>query len=157
MLSHIISVWWATWSVHEDKKKDHEKILDEIIVEKFTKLVKEIITQVQETQRIPNRINPRRNTPRHILIKLMKIKHILQWFVHLPSESPKLQTDCIKKQRHCMRQLFRKPSKHWEHTQIPGWGKLTFPMVYIIFLIPVISKAESILLVMDMLNILIFR
>ena len=36
---------------------------------------KEIITQVQETQRVPNRINPRRNTPRYILIKLMKIKH----------------------------------------------------------------------------------
>ena len=36
---------------------------------------KEIITQVQETQRVPNRINPRRNTPRHTLIKLMKIKH----------------------------------------------------------------------------------
>ena len=36
---------------------------------------KEIITQVQETQRVPNRINPRCNTPRHILIKLMKIKH----------------------------------------------------------------------------------
>ena len=35
---------------------------------------KEIATQVQETQRVPNRINPRRNTPRHILIKLMKIK-----------------------------------------------------------------------------------
>ena len=36
---------------------------------------KEIATQVQETQRVPNRINPRRNTPRHILIKLTKIKH----------------------------------------------------------------------------------
>ena len=35
----------------------------------------EIITQVQETQRVPKRINPRRNTPRHILIKLTKIKH----------------------------------------------------------------------------------
>ena len=32
-------------------------------------------SQVQETQRVPNRINPRRNTPRHILIKLTKIKH----------------------------------------------------------------------------------
>ena len=29
----------------------------------------------QETQRVPNRINPRQNTPRHILIKLIKIKH----------------------------------------------------------------------------------
>ena len=42
----------------EDKKKDHEKIL-EIIVENFPKMGKEIITQVQETQRVPNRINPR--------------------------------------------------------------------------------------------------
>ena len=52
----------------EDKKKDHEKIL-EIIVENFHKMGKKIITQVQETQRVPNRINPRQNTPRHILIK----------------------------------------------------------------------------------------
>ena len=59
----------------EDKKKDHEKILEEIIVENFPNMGKEIITQVQETQRVPNRINPRRNTPRHILIKLTKIKH----------------------------------------------------------------------------------
>src|SRR5574337_967947 len=59
----------------EDKKKDHEKILEEIIVENFPKMGKEIITQVQETQRVPNRINLRRNTPRHILIKLTKIKH----------------------------------------------------------------------------------
>ena len=57
----------------EDKKKDHEKILEEIIVENFPKMEKEIATQVQETQRVPNRINPRRNTPRHILIKLTKI------------------------------------------------------------------------------------
>ena len=38
-------------------------------------MVKEIATQVQETQRVPNRINPRQNSPRHILIKLTKIKH----------------------------------------------------------------------------------
>ena len=36
---------------------------------------KEIATQVQETQRVSNRIKPRQNTPRHILIKLTKIKH----------------------------------------------------------------------------------
>ena len=46
----------------EDKKKDHEKILEEIIVENFPKMRKEIITHVQETQRVPNRINPRQNT-----------------------------------------------------------------------------------------------
>ena len=42
----------------EDKKKDHERMLEEIIVEKFPKMGKEILTQVQETQRVPNRINP---------------------------------------------------------------------------------------------------
>ena len=35
---------------------------------------KEIATQVQEAQRVPYRINPKRNMPRHILIKLTKIK-----------------------------------------------------------------------------------
>ena len=43
----------------EDKKKDHDKILEEIIVENFPKMGKEIINQVQETQRVPTRINPR--------------------------------------------------------------------------------------------------
>ena len=47
----------------EDKKNGHEKILEEIIVENFPKMGKEIATQVQETQRVPNRVNPRRNTP----------------------------------------------------------------------------------------------
>ena len=36
---------------------------------------KEIVNQVQEAQRVPYRINPRRNMPRHILIKLSKIKY----------------------------------------------------------------------------------
>ena len=59
----------------EDKKKDHEKILEDILVENVPKMGREIITQVQEAQRVPNRINSRQNTPRHILIKLTKIKH----------------------------------------------------------------------------------
>ena len=36
---------------------------------------KEMFNQVQELQRVPYSINPRRNTPRHILIKLTKSKH----------------------------------------------------------------------------------
>ena len=59
----------------EDKKKGPEKILEEIIIENFPKMGKEIATQVKETQRVPNRMNSRQNTPRHILIKLTKIKH----------------------------------------------------------------------------------
>ena len=74
------SVKWTNIQIigvpeEEDKKKDHEKILKEIIVENFPKMGKEIITQVQETQRVPNKINPRQNTPRHIVIKLTKVKH----------------------------------------------------------------------------------
>ena len=41
---------------------------------------KEIVTEVQEIQRVPNRINPKQNTPRHILIKLTEIKHKEQIF-----------------------------------------------------------------------------
>ena len=43
-------------------------------MENFPNMGKEIVTQVQEVQRVPYRINPRINTPRHILIKLTKIK-----------------------------------------------------------------------------------
>ena len=50
-------------------------IKEEIIVENLLKMGKETFTQGQESQRVPNKINPRQNTPRHILIKLTKIKH----------------------------------------------------------------------------------
>ena len=48
--------------------------MEEIIAEKFLNTGKEIVNQVQEAQRVPGRINSRRNTPRHIIIKLTKIK-----------------------------------------------------------------------------------
>ena len=38
-------------------------------------MVKETVNQILEAQRVPYRINPRRNMPRHILIKLTKTKH----------------------------------------------------------------------------------
>ena len=44
-----------------------------MIVEKFPNMGKEIVNQVQEAQRVLYRINPRRNMPRHILIKLSKL------------------------------------------------------------------------------------
>ena len=59
----------------EEKEKEYEKIFEEIIVENFPNMEKEIVNQVQQAQRVPYRINPRRNTPRHILIKLTKTKH----------------------------------------------------------------------------------
>ena len=59
----------------EEKKKGYEKIFEEIIVENFPNIEKEIVNQVQKAQSVLNRINPRRNMPRHILIKLTKTKH----------------------------------------------------------------------------------
>ena len=58
----------------EEREKGPEKIFEEIIVENFLNMGKEIATQFQEVQRAPYRVNPRRNTPRHIAIKLAKIK-----------------------------------------------------------------------------------
>ena len=52
----------------EEKKKGYEKFFEQIIVENFPSMEKEIVSQVQEVQRVPYTINPRRNTPRHILI-----------------------------------------------------------------------------------------
>ena len=61
----------------EKKKKKYfqKKIFEEMIVENFPNMGKEIVNQVLEAQRVPYMINPRRNTPRHILIELSKIKY----------------------------------------------------------------------------------
>ena len=58
----------------EEKKKGSEKIFEEIIVENFPNMEKEIVNQAQEAQRVPFWINPMRNMPRHIVIKLTKTK-----------------------------------------------------------------------------------
>ena len=58
----------------EEKKTGYKKIFEEIILVNFVNLEKEIVGQVQEAQRVPYRINPRRNMPRYILIKLTKTK-----------------------------------------------------------------------------------
>ena len=66
---HII---WVTEG--EEKEKGPEKIFGDIIAKNYTNMRKETLTQDQEVQRLPYRMNPRRITPRHILIKLTKIK-----------------------------------------------------------------------------------
>ena len=58
----------------EDKRKEPEKIFEEVTAKNFPKMGKEIAIQVQKAQRVQYRINSRKNT-RHILIKLTKIKH----------------------------------------------------------------------------------
>ena len=70
--------WTNIWIIgvpEEEKKNGYEQIFEETIVENFPNMEKEIFNQVQEAQRVPYRINPRRNMPRHMLIKLTKTKH----------------------------------------------------------------------------------
>ena len=57
-----------------ERQKGTEKIFQEIIAENFSNMGKEPLTQIQEAQQVPYKINPRRNIPRHILIKLTKVK-----------------------------------------------------------------------------------
>ena len=50
----------------EEKKKGNEKMFEQIRDENFPNMGKEIVNQVQEAQRVPYRINPKRNMLRHI-------------------------------------------------------------------------------------------
>ena len=58
----------------EEREKGTEKVFKEIIAKNFPNMGKEPLIQIQEAQRVPYKINSRRNTLRHILIKLTKIK-----------------------------------------------------------------------------------
>ena len=58
----------------EEGEKGPEEIFEEIIVENVPNMGEVIATQVEEAQRVPYRINPRRNTTRRRVIKLEKIK-----------------------------------------------------------------------------------
>ena len=69
------NIWILGISEKEEKKKEYDKIFEEIIVENFPNMEKEIVNQVQEAQRGPYRINPRRNMPKNILIKLTNTEH----------------------------------------------------------------------------------
>lgn len=58
----------------EKREKGTENIFQEIIAENIPNTGKEPPTQIQEAKQVPYKLNPRRNTPRHILIKLTRIK-----------------------------------------------------------------------------------
>ena len=59
----------------EEEEQQIENLFEQIMKENFLHLAKEIdFQEVQEAQRVPKKLDPRRNTPRHIIIKLPKIK-----------------------------------------------------------------------------------
>ena len=59
----------------EEEEQKIENLLEQIMQENFPSLAKEIdFQEVQEAQRVPKNLDPRRNTSRHIIITLPKIK-----------------------------------------------------------------------------------
>ena len=69
------NIWIIGVQEKEEKKKGYKKNFEEMIVENFPNMGKEIVNQIQEVQRVPQNIRSRINMLRHILIKLTKIKH----------------------------------------------------------------------------------
>ena len=58
----------------EESEQKIENVFEEIMTENFSNLVKDKDTQDQEVQRVPNKMDPRRPTPRHSIIKMAKLK-----------------------------------------------------------------------------------
>ena len=58
----------------EEKEEEIEHLFENIMKENFLNVANEIDMQVQEAHRVPKKLDPRRNTPRHIIIKLPKSK-----------------------------------------------------------------------------------
>ena len=59
----------------EEEEREMENLLENIVKENFHNLAKEIdFQEVQEAQRVPKKLDPRKHTPRHLIITLPKIK-----------------------------------------------------------------------------------
>ena len=58
----------------EEEEQEIENLVEKIMKENFPSLVKEIDMQIQEAQRVPKKLDPRKHTPRHIIMTLPKIK-----------------------------------------------------------------------------------
>ena len=54
----------------EEEEQGIEKLFEKVMMENFPNLRREKVTQIQETQRVPSKRNPKRPTARHIIIKM---------------------------------------------------------------------------------------
>ena len=59
----------------EEEEQEIENLFEKIMKENFPNLAKEIDIQVQEAERVPSKLDPKRPTPRHIIIKMPKVKN----------------------------------------------------------------------------------
>ena len=75
----------------EGKEKEQEigNLFEKIMTENFPNLVKEIDMQVQEAQKVPIKLDPKRTTARHIIIKVLRVKEQRE---HLTSSKGKAES-----------------------------------------------------------------
>ena len=59
----------------EEEEKGIENLFEKVVMENFPNLMREKVTQIQETQRVPSKRNPKRPTARHIIIKMAKFQN----------------------------------------------------------------------------------
>ena len=70
------NIWIIGVPEGEEQQQEIENLFEQIIKENFPNVAKEIdFQEVQEAQRAPKKLDPKRNTPRYIIIKLPKIKY----------------------------------------------------------------------------------
>ena len=58
----------------EEEEQRIENLFEKVMMENFPNLMREKVTQIQETQRVPSKRNPKRPTTRHIIIKMAKFQ-----------------------------------------------------------------------------------
>ena len=59
----------------EEEEQGIENLFEKVMMENFPNLMREKVTQIRETQRVPSKRNPKRPTAKHIIIKLAKFQH----------------------------------------------------------------------------------
>ena len=60
--------------IPEGEDQGIENLFEKVMMENFPNLMREKVTQIQETQRVPSKRNPKRATARHIIIKMAKFQ-----------------------------------------------------------------------------------
>ena len=58
----------------EEEEQGIENLFEKVMMENFPNLMREEVTQIQETRRVPNKRNPKRTTARHIIVKMAKFQ-----------------------------------------------------------------------------------
>ena len=65
----------GTLEGEEEEEPGIENLFEKVMMENFPNLMRQKVTQIQETQRVPSKRNPKRPTARHIIIKMAKFQH----------------------------------------------------------------------------------